>query len=55
VTEIEQQIANEMALLDAALAAGKLTEAEYDEHVAQLHQWANDECRNTGNGYDLGL
>jgi hypothetical protein len=34
-------LAIEMEYLDAALADGKLTQAEYDEHVGIVHKWAD--------------
>jgi hypothetical protein len=36
------ELATEMGHLDAALALGYLTQAEYEEHVDIVHKWADE-------------
>jgi len=41
----EDQIERRVDLLDSMLMSGRLTQAEYDEEMKRLHNWADDQYR----------
>ena len=46
--QIERRVERRVDILDSALMSGRLTQAEYDDEMKRLHNWADDQYRVLG-------